>query len=138
VRTRVSKFTYGTFYAISYDPSNPDHISRSHNVYTDSDGIEVISDFFAIILPKVSCLIPFLKILLKIKFIGRMPKFWRRRNSESLVTEYHVLQLIFDLLLYLFGVTVEILLLLYGKMLIPVSHLTIICLATLIDVLIFF
>jgi hypothetical protein len=45
--------------------------------------------------------------------------------------------MIFDLKLYLFGVTVEILRLLGGQMLIPVSHLTIICSATLIDVLIF-
>ena len=33
VRTRVSKVTYGVFFSPEYDPSDPDHRSRSHNVY---------------------------------------------------------------------------------------------------------
>jgi hypothetical protein len=41
--------------------------------------------------------------------------------------------MIFDLLIFLFGVTVEIIRLLCGEMLIPVSHPTIVCLATLMS-----
>jgi len=52
VRTRVSKFTYGSFCHIPYDPSAPDHISRSHNVFISVSGAERITDFFDIILPK--------------------------------------------------------------------------------------
>jgi hypothetical protein len=52
VRTRVSKLTYGTFCSIMYDPSEPDHQPRSHNVYTDAAGEERIKDSFDIILPK--------------------------------------------------------------------------------------
>jgi hypothetical protein len=142
VRTRVSKVTYGSFGHIRYDPSDPDHISLSHNVYTAVSGIERINGYFDIILLKVSCVIPLFfslkSMLFVIKIIGRIPKFRRQRNSEGLIPEYQVLQMIFDLLLFLFGVTVEILRLLGGKMLIPVSHFTIIiCLATLINVLIF-
>jgi hypothetical protein len=56
VRTRVSKITYGSFCHIPYDPSAPDHISRSHNVFIGVSGAERITDFFDIILPKVSYL----------------------------------------------------------------------------------
>jgi len=52
VRTRVSKFTYGNFYSPKYNPSDPDHLSRSHNVCTSSSGEELISEFFDIILPQ--------------------------------------------------------------------------------------
>jgi hypothetical protein len=52
VRTRVSKFTYGTFCRIIYDPSDPDHQSRSHNVVTNATGEVRIDDFFDIILPQ--------------------------------------------------------------------------------------
>ena len=61
VRTRVSKYTYGNFCTIPYDPSDADHRSRFHNVYTTISGEERISNFFDIILPKVSGLISFLQ-----------------------------------------------------------------------------
>ena len=57
VRSRVSKFTYGTFYSILYDPNDPDHQSRSYDVFTDLCGEKLIDGFFDIILPKVSCVI---------------------------------------------------------------------------------
>ena len=53
VRTRVSKVTYGSFGGIIYDPSDPDHRSRSHKVYSLVSGEERISGAFDIILPKV-------------------------------------------------------------------------------------
>ena len=56
VRTRVSKFAYGSFYSVQYDPSDPDHISRSHKVRIGTSGAKAISGSFGIILPKVSCL----------------------------------------------------------------------------------
>jgi len=52
VRTRVSKFTYGTFGSKRYDPNDPDHRSRSHNVVTNAAGEKRIKDSFGIILPK--------------------------------------------------------------------------------------
>ena len=64
VRTRVAKVTYGVFHGIEYDASASDHRSRSHKVYIGTCGNERIHDFFSIILPKVSCLIPFLKSML--------------------------------------------------------------------------
>ena len=56
VKTRVSKVTYGSFCHIPYDPRAPDHILRSHNVFIGVSGAERITNFFDIILPKVSCL----------------------------------------------------------------------------------
>ena len=58
VRTRVSKFTYGTFCDIDFDPADPDHKRRLHNTWTDLAGDKCITDFFDIILPKV-CLFSF-------------------------------------------------------------------------------
>ena len=75
VRTRVSKFTYGTFCHIPYDPNNPDHQSLSHNVYTDDSGEIVISGFFDIILSKVSCLFPFSKRILLKNLFKEHPSF---------------------------------------------------------------
>jgi hypothetical protein len=60
VRTRVSKITYGNFCHIPYDPTASDHKARSHKVFTSVSGNKRISESFDIILPKVSCLIPFL------------------------------------------------------------------------------
>ena len=62
VRTRVSKVTFGFFCEVVYDPTALDHISRSHRVVPSNIG-EAIQDYFAIILPKVSFLISFLKIM---------------------------------------------------------------------------
>jgi hypothetical protein len=56
-RTRVSKFTYGSFCDILYDPNDPDHQSRSHKFFTGVSGDMVLRGSFDIILPKVSCLI---------------------------------------------------------------------------------
>ena len=52
VETRVSKVTYGVFGVIKYDPSDPDHRSRSHNVSTAVSGDKRIAGFFKIVLPK--------------------------------------------------------------------------------------
>ena len=91
VRTRVSKFTYGVFGDTAYDPFALDHISRSHNVFTSVSGAERISNFFDIILPRVSYLISFLKCMLLTAFICRIFKFWRRRNSENLLPRLQIL-----------------------------------------------
>ena len=63
VRTRVSKVTYGVFGGILYNSSDRDHRSRSHKAYTSASGNKRIESFH-IILPRVSCLIPFLKSML--------------------------------------------------------------------------
>jgi hypothetical protein len=136
VRTRISKITYGTFYSIAYDPSDPDHKSRSHKAYTSVSGKERIGSF-DIMQKKVSCLISFLKSTIFKSHLCRMPKFRRRRNSERLITAIQILELIFDLLVFLFGVTVETSWLQSGGTLIPASHLTIIYFSIL-DELMFF
>ena len=66
VRTRVSKVTYGHFCNIEYDPNSPDHKLRSDMVFTHHSGAKGLTDFFDIILPKVSYffVIPFLKCVL--------------------------------------------------------------------------
>ena len=56
VRTRVSKFTYGSFGIVPYDTSAADHRERSHKMFTSVSGINRIGDYFDIILPKVSFL----------------------------------------------------------------------------------
>jgi len=52
VRTRVSKFTYGSFIHVAYDPSNPDHQYRSHRVFISASGARRLLGSFSIILPK--------------------------------------------------------------------------------------
>ena len=58
VHTRISKFTYGTFSIIQFDPTDPDHQQRLHNVFTGVDGIKKITGSFDVMLPKV-CLYSF-------------------------------------------------------------------------------
>ena len=53
VRTRISKFTYGTFTSTRFDPTAPDHPQRFHNLRTSRDGVRRIKDHFSVILPKV-------------------------------------------------------------------------------------
>ena len=120
VRTRVSKFTYGTFCRLPYDSNDPDHKSRSDKVITSVSGNKWISESFSIILPKVSCLILFLEIFIKRIYFVRIPKFRRRRNSENHISGNQVLQLVFDLVLIIFGATVEMSWLQSGRTLIPV------------------
>ena len=109
MRTRVSKVTYGVFVDTRYNPSDPDHESRSHNAYDDVlSGEKWISQYFSIILPKVSrLLIPFLKSML-LKRNYRIRKFSRRRNSDGLIPGIQVQRLVFARRVFLFGVTVEI------------------------------
>ena len=58
VRTRMSKFTYGTFTSTRFNPAAPDHQQRLHNVFTGVEGDKLIKDSFSVILPKV-CLFSF-------------------------------------------------------------------------------
>jgi hypothetical protein len=53
VRTRISKFTYGTFCHLLFDPTDLDHQQRRHNTFTDLAGDWRILDAFSVILPKV-------------------------------------------------------------------------------------
>ena len=53
VRTRVSTVTYGTFCSKPYDPSDPEHVRRQGNTFTNPSGSKMINDMFDIILPKV-------------------------------------------------------------------------------------
>ena len=57
VRTRISKFTYGNFCHVHFDPTDPDHQRRCHNTFTDFDGDKRINNCFYVIPPKV-CLFP--------------------------------------------------------------------------------
>jgi hypothetical protein len=54
VHSRVSKFVYGTFCGIRFDPASPDHQQRLLDAYTDVSGVRRIRHSFDIILPKVS------------------------------------------------------------------------------------
>ena len=134
VRTRVSKFTYGVICNILYDRNDPEHKSRSDKVFTAASGDKRINGFFDIILPKVAYN-PFPRkyVILKI-FIFRIPKFRRRRNSENLIASNQILPLFFpELMIFLFGATEETSRLQSGKTLIPVRHLIIICLVSLVN-----
>jgi len=56
VSTRVSKFTYGIFCNILFNPAAPDHQQRSHQVCVSASGRRLIPGFFDVILPKVGLL----------------------------------------------------------------------------------
>jgi hypothetical protein len=62
VCTRISKFTYGTFFSPVFDPAASDHQQRLHNVSPDVDGVRTIVDCFDVILPKV-CLFYFVNLI---------------------------------------------------------------------------
>jgi hypothetical protein len=53
VRTRISKSTYGVFMHTYFEPADPDHQQRLHDVYTNFAGDRRIKHFFDVILPKV-------------------------------------------------------------------------------------
>jgi len=72
VRTRVSKVTYGAFARIRYDPSDPDHILRSHKMFTTRSGNKCILSFDIILLSKI-------------------PKSQRRKNLDSLIPSLWIL-----------------------------------------------
>jgi hypothetical protein len=63
VRTRVSKFTYGIFGDIEFNPADSDHKRRLPQAFTHLSGDLVIPDCFDVILPKV-CLFFFVITLL--------------------------------------------------------------------------
>ena len=84
VRTRVSKFTYGNFCAIVFDPAAPDHQRRLHDAYTDLSGIRRIEHSFDVILPKVF-IFP-LSLLAVEMCLRRTRKFRKIRSSEALFT----------------------------------------------------
>ena len=75
VRTRVSKFTYGSFIHVAYDPSNPDHQYRSHRVFISASGARRLLGSFSIILPKVSCFLPLLKKFEYVLLFVEYPSF---------------------------------------------------------------
>ena len=50
VTSRISKFTYGVACHIAYDPSNAEHIKRSHKTFIDSMGEKrVLGGFFTML-----------------------------------------------------------------------------------------
>ena len=110
VKTRVSKVTYGRFCTVTYDPNDSDHKSRSHKVFTSTCGTRRIDGLFNIMIPKVSFVkSPFLisKYFEK-PSVCRILKFRRRRSFERIIPGCQNLQLIFELVVFLFGVTVEV------------------------------
>jgi hypothetical protein len=50
VRTRISKYTYGSFGNIEYDASDPSHQKRQHLAKQFPSGIKVLPDHFTTIL----------------------------------------------------------------------------------------
>ncbi|KAF8901908.1 hypothetical protein CPB84DRAFT_1708063 [Gymnopilus junonius] len=52
VRTRVSKFTYGSFCAIDYDETDKEHLKRADKRIFFSSGDVMINGYFGVILPK--------------------------------------------------------------------------------------
>ena len=54
VQTRVTKFTYGIFCGTPFNPADLDHQQRRHMTFVDGSGTRCISNFFHVILPKVS------------------------------------------------------------------------------------
>jgi hypothetical protein len=82
VRTRVSKFTYGTFCVPLFVPTDPDHQQRAHKTFIAASGFLRINDFFDVILPKV-CSLSFVIARCSSLFLCRTRKFRRPRNSEG-------------------------------------------------------
>ena len=107
VKTRVSKVTYGRFCTVTYDPNDSDHKSRSHKVFTSTCGTKRIDGLFNIMIPKVSFVKSVFLKYFKKPSVCRILKFRRRRNFERIIPGYQNLQLIFELVVFLFGVTVE-------------------------------
>ena len=54
VRARVTKFAYGIFCDLPFDPIDLDHQQRLHKTSIKACGRMAVRDFFAVILPKVS------------------------------------------------------------------------------------
>ncbi|KAL0574104.1 hypothetical protein V5O48_007863, partial [Marasmius crinis-equi] len=52
VSARVARFTYGVECSTSYMPSDPEHRKRSHTLYTDVAGYQLVPDHFDHILVK--------------------------------------------------------------------------------------
>jgi hypothetical protein len=81
VRTRVSKTN---FCHIPYDPTASDHKGRSLKVFTSVSANKRISESFDIILPKVSCLIPFLiDMFLSVSETKEFQKSYFRESDSS-------------------------------------------------------
>ena len=53
VSVRVSRFAYGTECNTPYRREDPEHKSRSKRIFQGLDGVQRLSDYFSIILPKV-------------------------------------------------------------------------------------
>jgi hypothetical protein len=81
VRTRISKFTYGEFCAICFDPADPDHQQRLRDTYTDVSGVRRISHSFNVILPKV---FNFSSSFLAVEMcLRRIRKFRKLKSSKA-------------------------------------------------------
>ncbi|KIM35029.1 hypothetical protein M413DRAFT_32814 [Hebeloma cylindrosporum] len=52
VRTRVSKLSYGTFCGTLYEETDPEHVKRKANTYTNLAGELLVNNYFAVILQK--------------------------------------------------------------------------------------
>ena len=128
----MSKFTYGSFIYIAYDPNNPEHQYRSQNAFTSATKARRLRESFSIILPKDFDLFPFLQSfsILFTKNICRIPKFPRRRNSEDLTARQLILPLVYEFLLFLLRVIMETSWIQCGQTIISVSPLKIIYLAS--------
>ena len=53
VTGRLSKFTYGVPCSALYNPSNPEHVRRSHKSYVDGMGDKRVLGFFETMLTRV-------------------------------------------------------------------------------------
>lgn len=56
---RISKFTYGVLYDVTYQPHNPEHVKRKHVSYLGPSGDRFIPRCFKTMLPRVRLLLSF-------------------------------------------------------------------------------
>ena len=101
--SRVSKFTYRSFIHITYNSSNPDHQYRSQIAFTSATGARPFHGSFNVIIPRVVCSFSSKGLLFFLKLFMEYSSFWR----WNLITGLQILRLVYEFLLFLFGVTVE-------------------------------
>ena len=53
VTGRISKFTYGVVGDVLYDPSNPEHVRRTHKTFTNTLGERRVPNHFDVMLTRV-------------------------------------------------------------------------------------
>jgi hypothetical protein len=105
VHTRVSKFDYGQFSNVRYNPQNPEHVARYRDSYVSLSGERNIKNSFSVILPKVDPGMIYFAFFILILGV-RIHRCQKQRNSlgSSIFLERRKVHL--DPLRPFFGLTV--------------------------------